>query len=59
MGNVDIVVFSTEDYCCDGYIFLINKDFEIKSTNKRIFGYYFDLTDKEILNLKQFKIEII
>jgi hypothetical protein len=59
LDNVDVVVFSTEALCATGYIFKINKDFKIDSTEKPFYGYYVDLCDKEILNLKQFKIEII
>lgn len=59
LGEVDIAIFSTDTcYSSAGYIFQINKDFEINSTEKRIFGYYLDLNDKKILNLKQFKVEI-
>lgn len=57
LSNVDVVVFSTEALC-NAYIFKINKDFKIDSTEKHIFGYYVDLNDNKILNLKQFKMDI-
>lgn len=58
LDNVDVVVFSTEAPCAAGYIFKINKDFKINFTEKHVYGYYLDLYDKEILDLKRFKIEI-
>ena len=59
LGDVDVAVFSTDTcYSYTGYIFQINKDFRIDSFKKRIYGYYVDLTDKKLLNLKQFKVEI-
>ena len=51
--NLDIAVFSTDTcYSYTGYIFQINKDFRIDSFKKRIYGYYVDLTDEKLLNLK-------
>jgi hypothetical protein len=58
LSDTEIVIFSTDTCHSYGYIFQINKDFKIDSYTKHFYGYYLDLTDKKILNLKQFKVEI-
>ena len=56
--NINTIMFFT-DNCWTRHIFQINKDFKIKSSKIPFPGYYIVLTEKKILDLKQFKMEII
>jgi hypothetical protein len=56
-NNVGCITFSTEELRI-GYNFIISNDFKI-NFEETDYGYYLELTDKETLNLKQFKIKMV
>ena len=58
LNVVNIILFYPKNYVSTEFNFLIKKDFKIKPYISQ-HGYFLDLKNKKILNLKQFKIENI
>jgi hypothetical protein len=53
------ILFYPENFICTRYNYVIRKDFKLESVDTDYLGYYLELQDKNILNLKQFKIEVL
>jgi hypothetical protein len=59
LSKITVVLFYPKNYQCTGFNFIARKDFKPESPDIPYPGYFIELKDKKILNLKQFKIEII
>lgn len=59
LTKITIVLLYPKNYHCTGFNFIAEKDFKPESPDTPYAGYFLELEDKKILNLKQFKIEIL